>query len=592
MNRLILLIGILFLWVSCATPGSPLGGAQDATPPKVEDFTPAQLTTNFKSKSISIRFDEWVTVVNIKQNLIISPPLKEDPIITARKNYLNIHFKSELDSNTTYSIFFGQSVKDNNEGNVIDNLQYVFSTGDYLDSLKISGKVTTTDQSSIPENTFVQLYKNTEDSIITTEKPLYIYKLEKDGSFNMQYLPTDTFRLFVLNDLNNNYKYDLPTEWIGKYDSLIALDSNVSNLEISIYLPEDSKIKIKDYNNKLKDGILTVEFNKELNPRKDSVFIKNFQSDELIPFSQKTSNRIYNFFIINDTLSNTYILYNHAELIDSITVKPASGSHEKSLFLPTAQMNLKNSILKANKNGLFTFNTNFPIKYIHPDKIYLISKNDTVKMNQKNIQQSNWKFSTYINLSENEETKILFLDSAIQFYGNKFSDSISYNIASTKKEELANLILDIKFPSKDISYVLRVFTKDNYLWDELILENTDSLQYQIKEQFPNDYFIEVIEDLNKSGTWNGASFWDSRKPERVFKSQVYSSRANWDDKHKIQVDFTKSSKLTDLINPLEEIKSTAKSSSNKIQDMNANPPSPNSIQSPNSIGLPDLRKGR
>ena len=290
---------VLLTLVGCATPSTPQGGPQDKDAPNITSYQPEFLTTKFNQKDISLTFDEWVQVANVKQNVIISPPITPEPIITAKKNELKIHFKEPLDSNTTYSIFFGDAVKDNNEGNLIDNLKYVFSTGDYIDSLSISGKVVSLDGQAIPENTFIELYTSRFDSIITQERPKYIFKLAKDGIFKLDYLPKDTFYLFVLNDLNSNYLYDLPTEWIGKFNQAIILDSNIQNIEIPISLPESEKYKVLSFNSTLLDQKVTIELNKELNPQKDTISLKNLSTGKIIPFDQKFTSKKFTFLNVN-----------------------------------------------------------------------------------------------------------------------------------------------------------------------------------------------------------------------------------------------------------------------------------------------------
>ena len=138
---------ILFLFiiliVSCAKRGSITGGLKDTISPSLKMSFPENFSTNFNEKQIKLEFDEIVILKNINKQLVISPPMKYEPLIipTTASRYLTIKIKDTLQANTTYSFNFGQSITDNNEGNPLNQFKYVFSTGTYIDSLTLNGKV-------------------------------------------------------------------------------------------------------------------------------------------------------------------------------------------------------------------------------------------------------------------------------------------------------------------------------------------------------------------------------------------------------------------------------------------------------------------
>ncbi len=579
--RLFIFIGILFL-VGCATPSSPQGGPQDKNSPITKTYQPDILSKNFNQKDISISFDEWVQISNLKQNLIISPPITPEPIITAKKNELKIHFKAPLDSNTTYSIFFGDAVKDNNEGNVINNLTYVFSTGDYIDSLSISGNVFSLDGQTIPENTFIELYTDSKDSVITKERPKYIYKVNKDGSFKLDYLPKDTFQLFVLNDLNTNYLYDLPTEWIGKLGQLISLDSIIKNVQVPISLPEVENYKVMNFNSTLLDHKVTIELNKELNPQKDTISLRNLSTGKIIPFVSKFSSKKFTFLIINDSSSTSCELSINHQIIDTLKLKRPLKVSENSVFLPIGQIDLKDSILSAFDNQHFHFISSIPIKNIDTSKILLISNQDSNFVSNIEFDSSSFGFSLNINLTEKYSGHLIFLDSALQFVTKQFSKQVSYPIKYSSKEEFGDLKLNVHLPSSDSSYIIRVFHSNNRLEFETTVKGDTSYQYIIPSTLSGDYFVEVIEDINNSATWNGSSFWNSTPPERVFRSEKYSIKPNWENEYQVKVQFDKKQLPTQIMNILDIISLPPKSNNTST----SNQESFNTMSSPQiSTGL-------
>ena len=143
LSLLFLFFMIVGFW-QCARRGSPTGGDKDITPPVLIKADPKNLSTNFNKKTIRLTFDEFITLEDVQNQLVISPPLKYIPKIRPQgttSKFVEITFKDTLRENTTYTINFGQSIVDNNEGNPNRFLTYVFSTGDLIDSLSISGVV-------------------------------------------------------------------------------------------------------------------------------------------------------------------------------------------------------------------------------------------------------------------------------------------------------------------------------------------------------------------------------------------------------------------------------------------------------------------
>lgn len=560
---------LLFL-SSCATPSSPQGGPQDKNAPNVKTYQPEFLTKNFNQKDITITFDEWIQIANIKQNVIISPAISPEPKIIAKKNELKIHFKEPLDSNTTYSIFFGAAVKDNNEGNLIENLTYVFSTGDYIDSLAISGKVVSLDGSSIPENTFIELYTSSFDSIITQERPKYIFKISKDGNFKIDYLPQDTFYLFVLNDLNTNYLYDLPTEWIGKFPEAVFLDSNVQNLEVPISLPESETFKVLNFNNTLLDQKVTIELNKELNPQKDTISLKNLGTGKTLPFYQDFTSKKFTFLTLTDSTSATYELSINNTVLDTIKLKQPLQPSENLLFLPVGQIDVKDSILRALDNQDFQFISTLPVYNIDTSKILLISNQDSNFVSSIKFDSTNFNFSLNISLPENFYGKLVFLDSALKFSLGQFSKNKSYPIKFSTKEEYGQLQFNIHLPTLDAAYIIRVFHANNRLEYETTILGDTVFQYIIPSKLSGDYFVEVIEDLNYSATWNGSSFWKSLPPERVYRSEKFSIRPNWENEHKIDVRFDTKQLPTQILNLLDILTTKPKESTTKSNSTETN----------------------
>ena len=196
---------------SCAKIGSPAGGPRDKTPPRLEKSKPLNRAVHFDGKQIEITFDEYIKTDAIAQEMVVSPPFQERPDIRLRGMTLIIEWEEELRDSTTYTFRLGQSLKDLNEGNILRNFEFVFSTGDHLDSLGIIGTVLQAfNHKPLEDPVFMMLYENLSDSAPLLEIPDYVGKSDTKGNFLINNLRPATYRIFALQDQNRNYKYDVP----------------------------------------------------------------------------------------------------------------------------------------------------------------------------------------------------------------------------------------------------------------------------------------------------------------------------------------------------------------------------------------------
>jgi hypothetical protein len=212
------------VFTQCAKVGSPTGGPKDEKPPQVTESNPLNKQTNWSSKEIEISFDEFIALKNLNDELIVSPPLKEKPVVRIRNKTLVIDLKEDPRDSTTYTLNFGNAIADNNEGNLIPDYEFVFSTGPVLDSLSLTG-VAVNAYTLLPEKekVAVMLFDNLCDSAPYKDLPLYFTRTSPEGKFAINNIRPDTFRLFALKDANNNLKFDVPDEMIAYSDSTIIL---------------------------------------------------------------------------------------------------------------------------------------------------------------------------------------------------------------------------------------------------------------------------------------------------------------------------------------------------------------------------------
>ena len=207
---------------------------------------------------IELTFDEYINPQGMSQELVISPPLEETPEIRMRGKTLVIDFMEDLRENTTYTLSFGETIKDLNEGNILRNFEFVFSTGEKLDSLGVLGMAVQSFDLEFPETEnpfFVMLYENLSDSAPLLEMPDYVGKITPQGAFLINNVRPGTYRLFALQDLNRSYKYDVPEEMIGFIDTTILLDPGMFDYKLTDTVPAPDSLLVDSLDIDLQDSL-------------------------------------------------------------------------------------------------------------------------------------------------------------------------------------------------------------------------------------------------------------------------------------------------------------------------------------------------
>ncbi len=226
----------------CGNMAPPMGGPRDSLPPVLVKTTPQNQNTHFNQKRIVIEFDEYVQLDNPFQNVIVSPIPKRQPNIQNRLKTITIEIRDTLEPNTTYTINFGKSVKDVNEGNIAHGLEYVFSTGSYLDSLSIFGKVVLAETGKTDSTLIVVLHPSDDDSAVINNTPRYFAPLNGEGKFVFNHLPPATYSIYAMKDEGGQRKYLSKTQLFAFYDERIQTDIQTDSIYLFAYTePEDEE---------------------------------------------------------------------------------------------------------------------------------------------------------------------------------------------------------------------------------------------------------------------------------------------------------------------------------------------------------------
>jgi hypothetical protein len=190
----------------CANIVPPSGGPRDSIPPYAVYAKPKDSSTQIAPREILISFNEYITTGSLQEQLIVSPNIKNNPLVDQRLNMLRIRLSDSLEANTTYSFQFGNAVRDVNEGNIAQDFTYVFSTGTSIDTGRLFGKVVLAETGMVDSTLIALLHPVENDSAIFKDKPLYYTRVNGAGKFQFNFLPSKDFNLFILpNDYNKRY---------------------------------------------------------------------------------------------------------------------------------------------------------------------------------------------------------------------------------------------------------------------------------------------------------------------------------------------------------------------------------------------------
>lgn len=518
MQKALIYICLVLLSTQCAQITPLTGGKKDTTPPKAIKFKPANTSLNFNSKIIEIEFDEYIALKDVAGQFIITPQTKVNPDIQAYGKKLKIIFSDPLLPNTTYKLAFGNAITDLNESNVLQNFEYIFSTGTSIDSLTLSGQVNYAFDKTPATKILVGLYDvSTKDSVIFKDKPLYLSKTNDAGIFTFNYLPNSSYKIVAIKDDNKNLLYDGSEEQIAFLNEFVnSKDTNTINLALSKETPAKSFIK-KSFASEY--GKAYVIFNR---PQFDIV---NVAADGLLNYSinnLKDSITLY-YNQKYDTLV-TYISY-ESKKTDTLNIKIISKNtfeKQKSTIKYNFETNLKTT-LPYYQFPAFETNVSFKSTNLVDEKILLIEKIDSItkKVAIKIIRNNRWtnKFEVQYDFKPEASYTLTIEKGAITDKELRLNDSISYQFKLTSVDDYATLKLKLFFPRKENYLVMLLNSKFQTVDEQSLNFSLSSASDKILEykNLPaGNYFIKVVEDANKNRLLDAGNYFLNKQPEKVF----------------------------------------------------------------------------
>ena len=521
----LLYIPIVFLFLlsftDCAKKGRPSGGLRDTIAPVILRSAPENFTINFKNNEIRITFDEFIKLKDISKELIISPPLKYPPVITplSVSKVLKIKILDTLKDNTTYSFNFGNSILDNNEGNLFPNYKYVFSTGSYIDSLTLKG---TAVDALLPKTDFpttVALYQvdqSYKDSLVFLEKPTYITTtLDETNNFELSNLKQGTYQLIALKEQTRNYTFQPKTDKIGFYKDLITIPTD-SLFELRLFkeVPDFKPTRPKlESSNRISFGYEGKTDNYQitlLTPMED-----DFQYQVLKQPGRDTLNFWFKPKVTKDSL--VFVTKNKLQ-IDTTTVR------FRELYSDSLRLTAINDRLISLGDTL-KLKANTPLVAINSEKISVVTKDSLAIDFVAQINTKENAAQIVFDKQEEQLYSITLRNGALTDYLSNTNDSIVYRQQVKPIADFASLNLTLD-NADEFPLLIELIDEKFKVVKQTYLEANAPVFFEHIN--PGNYFIRLIMDQNKNKIWDPGNFLDKLAPEKVvYYPSIIELRANW-----------------------------------------------------------------
>ncbi|WP_291858801.1 Ig-like domain-containing protein [Marinilabilia sp.] len=559
----------------CANIGYPEGGPADETPPKMIRSTPPLNSTNFQGDEISLEFNELIVLKEAFQKVVVSPPLNTPPIIRGMGNRITISFEEELQPGATYTIDFADAIQDNNEGNVLEGFSFSFSTGETQDSLEVSGHVFEAFSHTPVPGVMVMAHSNLTDTALTKVVPPRVAKTNEAGEFVIRNLAEGQYRIYALEDMNRDYKFDQPGERIAWIDELVepsfeyrdridslftdsvTLDTVLITKEL-IYTPDSLKLFLfqEDYKEQYLDSRERKEryrldffFNRSLEkpleievlnaePESDEWFVyeRSLKHDSVMVWLSDTSlvsrdsltmELIYQ---VKDSLNNPVDKRDTLKMFHRKVEERRRNRKDDEKDAPKAEplrVRSPGGNLEIGSTPYFNFPT--PISEVYLDSLQLSVMVDSVYQPVPfDLKQDSIRIRQFALIHEwqpGTQYQLLVDSAAFRDIYGKVNGPMKENLTVKKEDSYGILYVDASGMA-DNALLQVLDSKENVIRQGYLPQN-GKLAFRYMK--PGKYFLRMLRDINQNGQWDTGDFSDRQQPESMlYFPDVIEIRANWD----------------------------------------------------------------
>lgn len=524
LTNLLLLFTISLLIVNCANRGTPSGGETDSVAPTIVKSSPENFSTNFKAEEIKIYFDEYIKIKNQQKQLIISPPMDPEPLITPQGSaakYLTIKILDTLQSNTTYAFNFGQSIVDNNEENPYAFYKYVFSTGSYIDSLTIKGTVAESVNKTTDNFVSILLYEvdsSYTDSIIYKQRPKYVTNtLDSTTNFTLENLRAGKYLMVALKDENGDYKFQQKLDKIGFIKNFVTV-------------PNDTIYQLNLFKEELDFKVVRPNL---LSGQKIAFGFEGDSKDMKIHL-QSSAPSNFETRITKDSKRDSLLFWYKPKLeVDSLIFLAGKQQQLDTFPVRIRAMEKDSLTLITEPKGTINFNEEFyvegsiPFTKIASEKITILDKDSTKVNFTTKLDSLTNRYLFNFDKTESNSYKIQVLPEAFtDFFGN-VNDTLNIALKTKTLSDYGNERITLE----NVIYpVIIQLTDEKGVTVKHEQYATEAMPIDFKNLNSGNYLLRVIFDSNKNAKFDTGSYLLKRQPERIsYYPKIIEVRAGWDE---------------------------------------------------------------
>lgn len=529
LSNFILLVFISTLFINCANRGTPEGGPKDFDPPKIIKTEPENYSINFNGKEIRIYFNEYIKIKDVQKQLIISPPLNNQPEITPMGNaskYIRIKIYDTLQPNTTYAFNFGNSISDNNEGNPFPYYKYVFSTGDYIDSLSVKGVILDAEKSAPDSFVSVMLYEvdsTYTDSVIYKKPPKYITNtLDSATTFSIDNVKAGTYRLVAIKDANSDNRFQQKTDKIGFHEHFINVPTD------SLYTLKLFKEAINF--NAVRPQLVSGEkiaFGYEGDYKDMKITLK---SDVPEGFTSR---------ITKDVKTDTLYYWYHPKLeMDSLVFNVSQQNFNKD-FVVRLKNNKRDTLaISVSPSSTIGYQQDLkisgttPLNTFDTSKITIINKDSTqIAFTSLFDTISNTLSLKFEKKEDNFYNVNILPKTFVDIFGNA-NDTLNYRLTTPKLNTFGNV--RVRLINATYPVIVQMTNEIGEVKYEQYSTKPEVLDYL--NVAPGKYKIRIIYDTNGNGKYDPGNYLKGIQPENSsFFEMKEPVRADWSFEETIQL---------------------------------------------------------
>ena len=513
---------LMLLLSACARRARPEGGPRDFDKPIMVRATPDFKSLHFEEDEINIYFDEYIKLKDVNSELIVSPPLKYpveiSPLGTPSKK-ITIKLRDTLHENSTYTFNFAQSIADNTEGNILDNFKYIFSTGDYIDSLMVKGPIKDAFDLEMIENPTIMLYPYDEaykDSLIYNEKPTYVGRTIDSLNWEITNIKEGTYRLIALNDARKNYKYDPKEDKIAFYPDFITI-------------PGDSIFKLTLFKEILEFKLVSRP--KDISKGHIILGFEGDSKDAKIRVLSETPADFKDFYakdVKTDTLNYWFNNYDK----DTLVMEVSKGKFIDSVKIAVNEEEIDTMQVAFSKNGSLHFRdtlkigSTVPMMKIDTSRFHFMDK-DSVKVPFKLKLSSDKSIIDFHFDKEVQQKYELFIaPGGIEDIFGIQNDSLKTILRTGKTGDYCSLFLTIENIEKFPVIIDLLNDKGDIVGKTYA---TEPREYVFRNLRPSRFMVRIIYDDNSNRQWDTGIFLEMLQPEKVhYIKNIIEAKANWE----------------------------------------------------------------